>query len=137
MDPESHCHTVHYAMESGSGSARSLLHDFSPGFGPAAAGTVIWPLAEKHGLHITKGKLNSSYDKNIAKFSTIYPKALLSVCVCHKLRLNNARFCLLIARDFALFACKHLWLFLQTGKLEHCENWGKSCEGRGKDASEC
>lgn len=121
-------------MESGSRSACYLLHDFSPGFGPTAAGTAIQPLTEKHSLHITKGKLNSAYDKNIAKFSTIYPKALLCVCVCvcHKWCLNNTRFWLIIARDAALLPYKGLWLFLQTGKLEYCENQGR----RGRNASE-
>lgn len=119
-------------MESGSGSAYSLLHDFSPGFGPTAAGTAIQPLTEKYSLHIAKGKLNSGYDKSIAKFSAIYPKALLRVCVCHKWCLNNTRFCLIIARDTALLTYKGLWLFLQTGKLEYCENWGR----RGRNASE-
>lgn len=78
---ECHCLPVHHPMESDSGSSCSLLHDFSPGFGPIAAGTAIWPLTEKHSRHITKGKLNSAYDKNMAKFSAIYPKALLCLCV--------------------------------------------------------
>lgn len=59
----------------------SLLHDFYSGFDLTAAGTAIQFLTEKHSWHITKGKLNSAYDKNIAKFSTIHPKALLSLCV--------------------------------------------------------
>lgn len=77
-DLEYHCHPVQHPMEL---SVCSLLHDFSSGFDPVAAGTAIQFLTEKHSLHITKGKLNSANDKNIAKFSTIYPKALLCVCV--------------------------------------------------------
>lgn len=80
-DLEYHCHPVHHTTEF---SVCSLLPDFSSGFDPIAAGTVIQFLTEKHSLHITKGKLNSAYDKNIAKFSTIHPKTLLCVCVCHK-----------------------------------------------------
>jgi len=78
-DLECLCHPVHHPVESGPGSAHSLLHAFSPGFGPVAAETAIQPRTEKHGLRITKGKLHSAYDKSVAKFRTIYPQALVSV----------------------------------------------------------
>lgn len=80
-DLEYHCHPVHHTTEL---SVCFLLHDFSSGLDPIAAGTAIQFLTEKHNLHITKGRLNSAYDKSIAKFSTIHPKALLCLSVCHK-----------------------------------------------------
>lgn len=36
VDSESHCHTIHSSLESG-----TVLHDFSPEFGPVAARTAI------------------------------------------------------------------------------------------------
>lgn len=98
VDSESHCHTIHSSLESG-----TVLHDFSPEFGPVAPGQ-LFSLSQKSTAYISPRENSIPTMARTQLSSAQFTLKHCSVCMCHKLHLNNTRLCSLIARDFALFA---------------------------------